>query len=117
MMSMTNRTFPLTDRQILSLFVDIPTNITSLRGWIWMGYKFEFVQNMVCGELYKIVGLLDSPERIAPEITKTNLEGSYVFFTQHINQYTAAEKRPTASVLKAILDWYDTEKNVRKLGV
>lgn len=32
MMSMTNRTLPLTDRQIFSLFVDIPTDITSLRG-------------------------------------------------------------------------------------
>ena len=32
MMGMTNRTLPLTDRQIFSLFVDIPTDITSLRG-------------------------------------------------------------------------------------
>ena len=31
-MSMANRTLPLTDRQILSLFVDVPTDITSLRG-------------------------------------------------------------------------------------
>ena len=31
MMGMTNRTLPLTDRQIFSLFVDIPTDITSLR--------------------------------------------------------------------------------------
>src|SRR5574344_2063093 len=33
MVSMTNRTFPLTNRQILSLLVDIPTDVTSLRGW------------------------------------------------------------------------------------
>lgn len=32
MMSMTNGTLPFTDRQIFSLFVDIPTDITSLRG-------------------------------------------------------------------------------------
>lgn len=32
MMSMTNRALPLTDRQIFSLFVDIATDITSLRG-------------------------------------------------------------------------------------
>lgn len=32
MMSMANRTFPFTDRQILSLFVDIPADIASLRG-------------------------------------------------------------------------------------
>ena len=30
-MGMTNRTLPLTDRQVFSLFVDIPTDITSLR--------------------------------------------------------------------------------------
>ena len=82
-----------------------------------MGYKFEFVQNMVCGELYKIVGLLDSPERIAPEIAKTNLEGSYVLFTQHINQYTAVEKRPTASILKAICDNCIAEQNLRNLKI
>lgn len=33
MMSMTNRTLPLTDRKVFSLFVDISTDITSLRGW------------------------------------------------------------------------------------
>lgn len=32
MMSMTNRTLPLANRQIFSLFVDISTDITSLRG-------------------------------------------------------------------------------------
>ena len=31
-MSMANRTIPFTDRQILSLFVDVPTGIASLRG-------------------------------------------------------------------------------------
>ena len=31
-MSMTNRTLPLANRQIFSLFVDISTDITSLRG-------------------------------------------------------------------------------------
>jgi hypothetical protein len=30
---MTNRTLPLTDRKVFSLFVDISTDITSLRGW------------------------------------------------------------------------------------
>ena len=33
MMSMTNRTFPLADGQVFRLFVDITTDITSLRGW------------------------------------------------------------------------------------
>ena len=31
-MSMANRTLPLTDRQIFSLFVYVPTDIASLRG-------------------------------------------------------------------------------------
>lgn len=31
-MSMTNRTIPLTDRQIFSLFVDVPTDVASLGG-------------------------------------------------------------------------------------
>src|SRR5574344_942164 len=33
MMSMTNRTFPITNRQIFRLLVNIPTDIASLRGW------------------------------------------------------------------------------------
>jgi hypothetical protein len=86
-------------------------------GLIWMGYQFEFVQKMVCGELWKITGLLNSNERIAPEFTKTNLQGSYVLFTQHINQYTKVEERPTPIVLKTILDWYDAEKNARNLAI
>lgn len=68
-------------------------------GWVWMGYKFEFIQNIECGELFKITGLIDSEERIAPEITETNLIGSIVLFSQHINQYTPKEKRPTARQL------------------
>ena len=68
-------------------------------GWVWMGYKFEFIQNIECGELFKIIGLIDSDDRIAPEIKETNLIGSVVLFTQHINQYTPREKRPTARQL------------------
>src|SRR5574344_2943381 len=33
MMSMTNMTFLITNRQIFRLLVDIPTDVTSLRGW------------------------------------------------------------------------------------
>lgn len=33
MTSMARRTFPLTDRQVFCLFVDVPTDIASLRGW------------------------------------------------------------------------------------
>ena len=33
MMSMANRTLPLTDRQILGLLVYVPTDVAGLRGW------------------------------------------------------------------------------------
>lgn len=76
-------------------------------GIIWMGYEFEFVKNLNCGELFRITGLLESSERIAPEIKNTNLEGTFVLFTDHINQYTTNDKRPTPLMIKTILDFYN----------
>lgn len=75
----------------------------SEKGIIWMGYKFEFVQSYSCGNLYKISGLIDSNERILSEITETNIKGSLVLFTEHINQYTKKEKRPTAVFINELL--------------
>ena len=74
------------------------------RGWIWMGYALEQVCNTYCGELYKITGLIDSHERIAPEITADSAcSGTLVLFTRHINQYTKRELRPTAEFLNRLL--------------
>lgn len=87
------------------------------QGWVWMGYKFQHIQDMECGELYRISGLLDSNERIAPEIQHTNLMGTFVLFSKHINQYTALKERPTPQVLRDILNWYEAEDTVRKLSV
>ena len=87
------------------------------KGWVWMGYKFEHIQNMECGELCRITGLLDSKERIAPEIKQTNLIGAFVLFTKHINQYTSLSERPTPQILKDILNWYETEEIVRSLSI
>lgn len=42
-MSMTNRTLPLTDRQVLYLFIDVPTDITSLRG----GEEAVYLHNLL----------------------------------------------------------------------
>jgi hypothetical protein len=84
---------------------------------IWMGYQIEFMQNMVCGELWKITGLIDSKERIAPEFTTTNIKNSYILFTQHINQYTKMEERPTSLVLKTILDCYNVEMKIKALAI
>ena len=80
------------------------------KGWVWMGYQFEFIQNMECGEMLRITGLLDSNERIAPEIKETNLKGTFVLFTNHINQYTPTEKRPKAKLLFNIYEWTEAEK-------
>lgn len=70
---------------------------------VWMGYQFEHLQEFPCGELCQIVGLQDSNERIAPEITKTKLIGTRVLFSNHINQYTETKERPTAELLDSIL--------------
>lgn len=82
-----------------------------------MGYKFEFIQNMNCGELFRITGLLNSNERIAPEITETNLKGSFVLFSQHINQYTPIEKRPFARELFSIGLWAHAEKMTKEFAI
>lgn len=83
------------------------------KGIIWMGYELEPLESLVCGELFRITGLLDSKERIAPEITNTNLKNTLVLFTVHINQYTKKEKKPTVQLLKSLLDNNNIkEKNV-----
>lgn len=68
-------------------------------GIIWMGYKLNFAKSYVCGDLYKISGLLESNERISSEIIETNLKDSLILFTEHISQYTKKEKIPTAVLI------------------
>lgn len=75
----------------------------SQKGIYWMGYKLEALKKLYCGDLYKIVGLHNSNERIATEISKTNLENTIVLFSHHINQYTSKEKRLTAKTLNELL--------------
>lgn len=76
---------------------------------IWMGYDLKYIKDVKNGEyevgkLYKINGLLDSSQRInSHTITSTNLKGSYVLVTPHINQYLKKEKRPTPKLLKELL--------------
>lgn len=73
------------------------------KGYIWMGYDLKFIENTSAGELFRIIGLLDSPNRVADEIKTTNLIGTLVLFTQHISQYTKTENRPTANQIKELL--------------
>lgn len=70
----------------------------------WMGYDLEFVESSIIGELFKIKGLINSSERIAPEIKISNLNNSLILFTSHITQYTKREKRPTTKQIKELLD-------------
>lgn len=74
------------------------------QGFIWMGYQFEFIQKLECGELCRISGLIESSERISPDIIETNLKGSLVLFSEHIGRYTKKEKRPTASLINELLE-------------
>jgi len=73
---------------------------------IWMGYDFEKIRDYQCGELFKIVGLLDSKDRIAQDITNENtcLKGTYVLFSEHITQYTSRNERPSAVLLNELLE-------------
>lgn len=78
------------------------------KGIIWMGYELEPLESLVCGELFRITGLLDSTERTAPEITNTNLKNTLILFTVHINQFTKKEKKPTVQLIKSLLDRYNS---------
>ena len=76
------------------------------RGWIWMGYALKQTCNTFCGEVWEIKGLIDSPERIAPEITQTSLVGTLVLFTSHITQYTKRGTIPTTELLYDLLRYH-----------
>lgn len=69
---------------------------------IWMGYRFERVEgfdDLPCGELLRITGLIDHPDRVTyNDLKETNLRGALVLFTNHF-QYCAAGKRPTPELM------------------
>lgn len=65
---------------------------------VWMGYKFEKIKSVNCGDICTITGLIDSDQRVAPEIKTTNLEGTIVLFTNHF-QYCPKDKKPTPELI------------------
>lgn len=71
-------------------------------GNIWMGYRFEPVEGfdaLPSGEVLRIAGLIDHPDRVAcRELKETNLKGTLVLFTNHF-QYSAKEKLPTPELM------------------
>lgn len=73
------------------------------QGIFWMGYQLELLQTLESGELYKIVGLIDSEERVMPSLQKSNLENSLIFFTQHF-RYASVAKKPNAKLVSEFLN-------------
>ena len=71
---------------------------------IWMGYRFEHLEALPCGELCRITGLVDHPDRVSDnELLETNLKGTLVLFTSHF-QYQASDKLPTPELIARLCD-------------
>ncbi len=78
----------------------------SNEGLIWLGYDFEKIEDCNAGEIYRIKGFVNSPERINSGLNETNLKNSIVLFSHHINQYTKREKRPTPETISRLFELY-----------
>ena len=69
-----------------------------------MGYRFEHLEPLPCGELCRITGLVDHPDRVSDnELLETNLKGTLVLFTSHF-QYQASDKLPTPELIARLCD-------------
>lgn len=75
------------------------------KGIFWMGYNLEMIETFDSGDLYKITGLSKSKFRVSQTLTKTALQNSYIFFTQHF-QYLSKSKRPTADLINHFVTTY-----------
>jgi len=54
---------------------------------IWMGYEMHLLNDALqFGELYEISGLKPNIERIVPEIKRSNLIGTKVYFSRHLGR-------------------------------
>lgn len=73
------------------------------KGVFWMGYALDFIEHTYSGDLFRITGLHDHPERVAPEIEKSNLINTKVLFSHHITRWTPKEKRLKCTTLSEIL--------------
>ena len=61
--------------------------------FVWMGYQYQFVEDIACGKVYKITGFQASSERINSKRPVSNLVGTYVIFTEHT--HVANYPKPT----------------------
>ena len=66
---------------------------------VWMGYKFELEKSLDCGDLCRIVGLVDHTDRVSYDfLLETNLKGTSVLFTYH----SRAGKDPSQELMREL---------------
>lgn len=71
---------------------------------IWMGYRLELAGTYPCGDLCRITGLIEHPDRVNyPVLMQTALLGTSVLFTNHF-QYCSADKRPTPELITSLCE-------------
>jgi hypothetical protein len=68
--------------------------------FVWMGYKFEKVAHPHCKGLYEITGFRSSPDRIAKDLTDTQLKSTRVVLSKY--SWTGAVY-PSATLLHQLL--------------
>lgn len=77
------------------------------KGYVWMGYEFEPIESIQCGEVCRITKLINSNERIFPEITHSNLTGSIVLFSKY-SRFLRKDEKITADVIERLLKLYNS---------
>lgn len=65
----------------------------------WMGYQYQYIEDLPCGKVYRITGFQASSERINGDRAISNIVGSHVIFTTH----TDTERYPTPTDLNKFL--------------
>ena len=70
---------------------------------VWMGYNFQKLDlsGIHFGEVCRITGLLDSSERVSPDIKQTNLKGTIVYFYMD-DRYKEKEKKLTPELVEML---------------
>ena len=70
---------------------------------VWMGYTFQKLDlsGIHFGEVCRITGLLDSSERVSPDIKQTNLKGTIVYFYMD-DRYKEKEKKLTPELVEML---------------
>lgn len=94
--------------QVIRPRLVIVKNTDSWRFWgkeatpddnIWMGYRFESLEQLPCGELCRVTGLVEHPDRVSyRSLLETNLRGTLVLFTCDLTR-VSADKRPTPELV------------------